>query len=518
MVAHSVARWIRDRSGRADIAALGEAEPDHRGWTAPHPSRAARGPGADEPLETLPPVPRPPFTYLDPYVRGLWSGSRWSFEELRISYSFPGAATDYADTPDYGEFTGTFRPFHAEQRAAAITILQSIEALTRITIAPAATPGGGDIRFGITDRMTAGYYPGPGRGGDVWFQEAPQLRMPVPGNLAYVTVMHEIMHAMGLKHPHEAPEMPANGDSLEYSVVSYRSYVGGPTNQGYSNEAVGFPQTLMLYDIAALQYFYGADFTHNGGDTVYRWNAQTGQMIVNGVEQALPAANRVFMTIWDGGGRDTYDLSNYSAGVRIDLRPGQWTVTSTAQLANLGGGENNGFARGNVANALLFESDRASLIEDAVGTAADDTIRGNQGANRLTGGGGNDVIVGGTGSDVLIGSAGADRFLFESVMDSSPYERRSDGRKLAPDRIEDFVSGLDRIDLSAVDAVRGTAENEAFSFIGAGAFSGRAGELRYEAGGGVLHVHADIDGDRIPDMHILVSTSAPSLSAADFIL
>ena len=94
----------------------------------------------------------------------------------------------------------------------------------------------------------------------------------------------------------------------------------------------------MMYDIAALQYLYGANYNTNNTDTVYKWNPATGQETINGVAQAAPGGNTIFMTIWDGGGNDTYDFSNYTTNVTVNLQPGSWTTTSTAQLANLGGG------------------------------------------------------------------------------------------------------------------------------------------------------------------------------------
>ena len=42
--------------------------------------------------------------------------------------------------------------------------------------------------------------------------------------------------------------------------MSYRSYIGASTTQGLTNATWSFPQTLMLYDIAALQYMYGANY------------------------------------------------------------------------------------------------------------------------------------------------------------------------------------------------------------------------------------------------------------------
>ena len=79
--------------------------------------------------------------------------------------------------------------------------------------------------------------------------------------------------------------MPAAVDSLEYTVMSYRSYTGA-TSVGLTNATWSFPQTLMMYDIAALQYMYGANYNTNSGDTVYKWNPTTGQETINGVAQA----------------------------------------------------------------------------------------------------------------------------------------------------------------------------------------------------------------------------------------
>ncbi|WP_353643020.1 pre-peptidase C-terminal domain-containing protein [Mesorhizobium sp. WSM2239] len=117
--------------------------------------------------------------------------------------------------------------------------------------------------------------------------------------------------------------------------MTYRSYIGDPLNGGYSNEEYGFAQTLMMYDIAALQHLYGADFSTNSGDTVYSWSATTGEMSVNGVGQGAPgggvggSANRVFLTIWDGNGEDTYDFSNYTENGLIDLAPGDFRAGAT---------------------------------------------------------------------------------------------------------------------------------------------------------------------------------------------
>src|SRR5262249_24378899 len=129
------------------------------------------------------------------------------------------------------------------------------------------------------------------------------------------------------------------------------------------------------------------------------WSTTTGEMFVNGVGQGAPGGNTIFMTVWDGGGNDTYDFSNFTASVSADLRPGQWSTTSSAQLANLGSGH---IAIGNIANALLFNNNPASLIENVIGGSGDDTLTGSDGNNNFTGGPGNDVIEGGLGSNTAI--------------------------------------------------------------------------------------------------------------------
>ena len=104
------------------------------------------------------------------------------------------------------------------------------------------------------------------------------------------------------------------------------------------------------------------------------------------------SANRIFETIWDGNGVDTYDLSNYTTAVTINLNPGASSITSTTQLAYLGNGH---YAAGNIYNAYLFNGDARSYIDNAIGGSGNDIIIGNAIANTLNGGGGNDTLTGG---------------------------------------------------------------------------------------------------------------------------
>jgi VCBS repeat-containing protein len=122
------------------------------------------------------------------------------------------------------------------------------------------------------------------------------------------------------------------------------------------------------------------------------------------------------MTIWDGGGHDTYDFSNYITNLSVNLQPGAWSTAATAQLANLGGGH---YAAGNIANALLYHGNPASLIEDAIGGSGSDKIIGNGADNHFTGSKGNDWLDGGAGFDTAVYSGTKDHFVWAHNSDGS---------------------------------------------------------------------------------------------------
>ena len=296
------------------------------------------------------------------------------------------------------------------QQQAVHSIMAQVVGFTNLTIAFAGT-NGADMRLAqssASNPTAYAYYPGSNEGGDVWFGTQHNYRSPTLGTYEYLTHIHEIGHSLGLKHSHEAGgvanvAVPAAHDALEYTVMSYRSYVGGPTTTGYTNATYGYPTTFMMNDIRALQEMYGADFTTRSGNTVYAWNPNTGECSIDGVGQGRPggsgassAANVIFMTVWDGGGHDTYDFSSYSTALTVNLNPGSYSITASAQLAYLGNGQ---YAHGNVYNAYLFNDDKRSYIENAIGGSGSDTLVGNAASNTLTGGAGGDVLDGGAGLD-----------------------------------------------------------------------------------------------------------------------
>ncbi len=135
-------------------------------------------------------------------------------------------------------------------------------------------------------------------------------------------------------------------------------------------------------------------------------------------------------------------------------------------------------------------------------------IEGGKGNDTITGSAGADRIVGGAGMDTLRGGGAADVFDFDLLADSY---------RTTIDTVADFQRGLDRIDLSTIDANTQAAGDQAFAFIGTAAFSGVAGQLRFEVIAGGLQVSVDVDGNGTADMAIKLSGLA-TLDASDFIL
>jgi Ca2+-binding RTX toxin-like protein len=129
-------------------------------------------------------------------------------------------------------------------------------------------------------------------------------------------------------------------------------------------------------------------------------------------------------------------------------------------------------------------------------------IAGGDGADIITGGAGNDRIYGNGGADQLRGGAGRDIFDFKSATESTAA---------AADTILDFARG-DRINLAAIDADGDAAAgNGSFAWLGAAAFTGKAGELRvsqHPQHARAWVVEGDTDGDAVADF-VLYVVGAP---------
>jgi serralysin len=337
---------------------------------------------------------------------------------VTVTYSFRATAANYVAQ---GSNISTFQ----QLTAAQITVIEEILALwssvTNITFQRVAPGGYSDdatmVFANYTDATDGAgafaYYPGPtasaDQAGDVWLNLNAISTTSLPrGSYSYMAIMHEIGHALGLSHPglyNAAPGVNLTyaqnaqfiQDTGMYSVMSY-FFNGADTGANLLGQFASTPQ---IVDILAIQNMYGVNTTTRNGDTVYGVGTNAG------VTYDFTANTQPVLTIWDGGGTDTINVSNATVAQTLDLRSGNFS--SLYGLTN------------NLSVAL------GAVVENAVGGSEADTIYGNDVANDLNGmngndtilgGGGADVIIGGAGNDAIDGGAGSDAAVFSSVRSS----------------------------------------------------------------------------------------------------
>ncbi|WP_199805392.1 M10 family metallopeptidase C-terminal domain-containing protein, partial [Bradyrhizobium lablabi] len=146
-----------------------------------------------------------------------------------------------------------------------------------------------------------------------------------------------------------------------------------------------------------------------------------------------------------------------------------------------------------------------ATIEKAIGGSSNDKLTASDTGSTLSGGGGNDTLIGGAGNDRLIGGTGVDTMTGGASGDTFVFLLgESSATSGLHDRITDFLSGTDHIDLSGYDAISGTGSYDQFKFIATAGFSGAAGELNYfyNSSTGVTTLQGDTNGDGAADFAI----------------
>jgi Ca2+-binding RTX toxin-like protein len=133
---------------------------------------------------------------------------------------------------------------------------------------------------------------------------------------------------------------------------------------------------------------------------------------------------------------------------------------------------------------------------------------GNSTANTIFGNSGNNVLTGSGGADFLTGNGGSDTFDFNATTDSAV---------VSYDTIVDFVHGVDKIDLSTIDAIAGPG-NQAFLFVALANSNTVANSVTWYESGGNTILNIDNSGNTVADMQIVLQGTGLGLTSGDFIL
>jgi Ca2+-binding RTX toxin-like protein len=330
----------------------------------------------------------PTVTTFDALLSGYtWNGVGVSGQPTFLTYSFDTAAAASFDGVYPRAFLDTFRAFNNAEQALAREALGAWADATGLTLFEVPA-GQGDIRFGAYDfnmapaelRDDVGYALNPfvlaipdgaweeDTGGDVLVQV---------GQVSFGVLLHEIGHALGLKHPFEGEVVldPAL-DDLAHTVMTYNT-LGGP------------PGALGSLDVAAAQALYGTQAAD--GTQVASWSWDPARLML--VQAGDDAANRI-------AGVAVADVIAAGAGADyVMARAGADSIDGGDGADTLAGGDGGDSVDGG-AGGDVIDGDRG-----------DDLLRGGAGDDSVWGVAGLDTLDGGDGRDMLVASADGGRLL-----------------------------------------------------------------------------------------------------------
>ena len=277
-----------------------------------------------------------------------------------------------------GQNMSGFQPMTEAQKSAVRAAFDYYSKLINVTFTEAQDGSAGNINFGTNDQahVSAGYASPPNgsaakdetflflandaaTNGDAGVQT---------GGYGWETILHEIGHTLGLKHPGNynaggggtpGPYLSATVDDRQHTIMSYKN---DAASTGVN------PSTAMVYDIEALQYLYGAN--------------TSASTATNGAF-SFADGNQYLQTLWSANGTDTIDLGALKNSSNVDLNGGAYSsinITGAADSAWYSGRNNVGIAYGSAINKVTLSSAEdvaeSVTLNDAYANGAFDAING----------------------------------------------------------------------------------------------------------------------------------------------
>ena len=336
------------------------------------------------------------------YFRLAWSTKAGG--KTAITYSFPwlnsGSAMFIANYGN-GENTATTHTGIAAAQVPGIALAfqrwADVANVSFTQVSDTAAGQVGDIRIAYSSQVGSSFWGytlivsdgHDNSQGDIWIDPSHATESFAENTYNFSATMHEIGHALGLDHPFEGtPMMPAGYDNRRYTIMSYTDPDGVFAYNSSTNDFDYVLRTPMVYDIAAVQRIYGANMAYHTGNDTYAYKQN----------------DAFFATIWDAGGKDTIDVSDFSGGCTVNLTPGSY---STLAFTNDTVTDNLGIAF----NCTIENITGGQGADTLNGNAVANMIKGNGGVDTISGLAGNDQLWGGAGNDTLDGGAGNDTFI-----------------------------------------------------------------------------------------------------------